>query len=117
MFILARTFLKTHNICCYYRDNIFFLLLCPSRDYCFFWDNMIKYTEHIISEPEDSKSFFFYLTMIQQEHGKEKYTQHLSGIFMNTTGASYILTVIYKNTHIFYNAITIHIKEYDILNK
>ena len=61
MFILARTFLKTHNICCYYRDNIFFLLLCPFRDYCFFWDNMIKYTEHIISEPEDSKSFFFLL--------------------------------------------------------
>ena len=64
----------------------FTLLLCPSRGYyfvfLFFWGSMIKYSDHIISEPDITRT------------REKKYTQQLSGIFISKAEASYILNEI-----------------------
>ena len=91
MFILTCTFRnKKITISAVTIETTFFSAPLPIKGLLFFcgiiWLNILS---------------TLYRNWIQQEHRKEKYTQQLSGIFINKAEESYILTVILKKqTHI-----------------
>ena len=70
MFILARTFLKKITISAVTIETTFFRSFAHPGIIVFFWNTMIKYTEHIISEPDTTRAQEreIYTTIIRDFH-------------------------------------------------